>query len=165
MDQFVSAFTNKIDTKGRVSVPASFRTVLAKDGLDGIYCYPSLDAPALDAGGQRLVDKINGLVEGLAPYSDERDQLATALFGTSEILSIDQDGRTILPERLREHADLKPIWRKRAKRSAISANCSARGAAEAAGQREHGNDGGSRRGFVRRRRTGPPHSRDALRSH
>jgi MraZ protein len=106
MDQFVSAFTNRIDTKGRVSVPASFRTVLAKDGLDGIYCYPSLDAPALDAGGQRLVDKINALVEDLAPYSDEKDQLATALFGTSEILSIDQDGRTILPERLREHAGI-----------------------------------------------------------
>ncbi|HWM30572.1 MAG TPA: division/cell wall cluster transcriptional repressor MraZ [Methyloceanibacter sp.] len=106
MDQFVSTFTNKIDTKGRVSIPASFRTVLAKDGLEGIYCYPSLDAPALDAGGQRLLNKINALVEDLAPYSDERDQLATALFGTSEILSIDQDGRTILPERLREHAGI-----------------------------------------------------------
>jgi MraZ protein len=91
MDQFVSTFTNKIDTKGRVSVPASFRTVLAKDGLEGIYCYPSLDAPALDAGGQRLLNKINGLVEGLAPYSDERDQLATALFFTWEFLSIDLD--------------------------------------------------------------------------
>src|SRR6478752_3313519 len=85
MDQFVSAFTNKIDIKGRVSVPASFRTVLAKDGLDGIYCYPSLDAPALDAGGQRLVDKINALVE---------------------VLTIDQDGRTTLPERLRDHAGI-----------------------------------------------------------
>src|SRR4029079_13185495 len=106
MDQFVSTFTNKIDTKGRVSVPASFRTVLAKDGLDGIYCYPSLDAPSLDAGGQRLIDKINALVEDLAPYSDEKDQLATALFGTSEILSIDQDGRTILSERLRAHAGI-----------------------------------------------------------
>jgi MraZ protein len=106
MDQFVSTFTNKIDNKGRVSIPASFRTVLAKDGLEGIYCYPSLDAPALDAGGQRLLNKINALVEDLAPYSDERDQLATALFGTSEILTIDQDGRTILPERLREHAGI-----------------------------------------------------------
>jgi len=66
----------------------------------------SLDAPALDAGGQRLIDKINHLVEDLAPYSDERDQLATALFGTSEILTIDQDGRTIVPERLREHAGI-----------------------------------------------------------
>lgn len=106
MDQFVSTFTNKIDNKGRVSIPASFRTVLAKDGLEGIYCYPSLDAPALDAGGQRLLNKINTLVEDLAPYSDERDQLATALFGTSEILTIDQDGRTIIPERLREHAGI-----------------------------------------------------------
>ena len=106
MDQFVSTFTNKIDTKGRVSVPASFRTVLAKDSYDGIYCYPSLDAPALDAGGRRLVDKINGLVQDLAPYSDEYDHLATALFGTSEVLSIDQDGRTILPDRLREHAGI-----------------------------------------------------------
>jgi transcriptional regulator MraZ len=106
MDQFVSTFTNKVDTKGRVSVPAPFRTVLAKDGLDGIYCYPSLDAPALDAGGQRLIDKINHLVEDLAPYSDERDQLATALFGTSEVLTIDQDGRTIVPERLLEHAGI-----------------------------------------------------------
>ena len=106
MDQFVSTFTNKIDSKGRVSVPASFRAVLVKDGLDGIYSYPSLDAPALDAGGQRLIDKISHLVEDLAPYSDERDQLATALFGTSEILTVDQDGRTILPERLREHAGI-----------------------------------------------------------
>lgn len=106
MDQFVSTFTNKIDAKGRVSVPAPFRTVLAQDGFEGIYCYPSLDAPALDAGGMRLVDKINTLVEDLAPYSDEKDQLATALFGTSEILSIDQDGRTILPERLRQHAGI-----------------------------------------------------------
>ncbi|MEG6509112.1 division/cell wall cluster transcriptional repressor MraZ [Methyloligella sp. 2.7D] len=106
MDQFVSRFTNRIDTKGRVSVPASFRTVLAKDGYDGIYCYPSLDAPALDAGGNRLVNKITDLVGELAPYSDEYDHLATALYGTSDILSVDQDGRTILPERLREHAGI-----------------------------------------------------------
>jgi MraZ protein len=52
------------------------------------------------------VDKINRLVEDLAPYSDERDHLATALFGTSEILTIDQDGRTVLPERLRDHAGI-----------------------------------------------------------
>ena len=107
MDQFVSTFTNKIDAKGRVSVPASFRTVLAKDGFEGIYCYPSLDDDALDAGGQRLVDKIQHLLEELGPYSDERDNLAMALFGASEILTLDQDGRIILPERLRDHAGIK----------------------------------------------------------
>ncbi len=106
MDQFVSSFTNKIDAKGRVSVPASFRNVLTKDGFEGIYCYPSLDQPALDAGGRRLVDKIHGLLEDIAPYSDERDHLATALFGTSEVLTIDQDGRIILSQKLRDHAGL-----------------------------------------------------------
>src|SRR5262245_30583527 len=59
MDRFVSTFINKIDAKGRVSVPAPFRAVLERDGYaGGIYCYPSLDAPALDAGGQRLAENI-----------------------------------------------------------------------------------------------------------
>ena len=177
MDQFVSAFTNKIDTKGRVSVPASFRTVLTKDSLDGIYCYPSLDAPALDAGGQRLVDKINGLVEGWRPIRTSATNSPPPCSAPARsFLSIKmgapfcRKGSGSTPASLRtsllsasarssrcgSQADLKRIWRKRAKRSAISASYSARGAAEAAGQREHGNDGGSRRGFDRRWRTGPP---------
>ena len=106
MDQFVSTFTNKVDKKGRVSVPATFRAVLARDGGDRVYCYPSLDAEALDAGGDRLIGKIDELLEQLAPYSDERDQLATALYGESEVLKIDGDGRTIIPSRMREFAGI-----------------------------------------------------------
>jgi MraZ protein len=111
MDRFVSTFTNKIDAKGRVSVPASFRAVLERDGYTsgtpgGIYCYPSLDAPALDAGGQSLARKIDGLLEGLPDYSDERDELSVALYGDVHILTIDQDGRIVLPEGLRAHAGL-----------------------------------------------------------
>ena len=110
MDRFVSTFTNKIDAKGRVSVPASFRAVLERDGYmqgsaqgggGGIYCYPSLDAPALDAGGQSLARKIDGLLDGLPDYSDERDELSVALYGDVQILSLDQDGRIVLPEALR----------------------------------------------------------------
>jgi MraZ protein len=107
MDRFVSTFTNKIDAKGRVSIPANFREVLARDGYDGgIYCYPSLDAPALDAGGERLAQKIDGLLEGLEPYSDERDELSVALYGDVQVLKIDQDGRIILPDDLKRHAGI-----------------------------------------------------------
>ena len=102
MEEFVSNFTNKIDAKGRVSVPASFRAVLTVEQSDEIFCHPALDAPALDAGGPRLVKHIRGLLEDLAPYSDEKDQLATALFGESEYLKIDSDGRIVLPQRLRD---------------------------------------------------------------
>ena len=108
MDRFVSTFTNKIDAKGRVSVPAPFRVILERDGYaGGIYCYPSLDAPALDAGGQSLAQKIDGLLDGLPDYSDERDELSVALYGDVQILSLDQDGRIVLPEALRAHAGLE----------------------------------------------------------
>jgi len=110
MDRFVSTFTNKIDAKGRVSIPAPFRAVLDRDGLGaalaGIYCYPSLDAPALDAGGERLAKKIDGLLAGLPDYSDERDELSVALYGDVQLLSLDGDGRIVLPEGLRRHAGL-----------------------------------------------------------
>lgn len=108
MDRFVSTFTNRIDTKGRVSIPAAFRTVLERDGYasssgPGIYCYPSLDAPALDAGGERLAQKIDRLLGGLPDYSDERDELSVALYGDVKILPIDGDGRIVLPDELRAH--------------------------------------------------------------
>ena len=107
MDRFVSTYINKIDAKGRVSVPASFRAVLERDGYaGGIYCYPSLDAPALDAGGKRLAENIDRILDGLPDYSDERDELSVALYGDVQVLSIDQDGRIVLPEGLRAHAAL-----------------------------------------------------------
>ena len=112
MDRFVSTFVNKIDAKGRVSIPAPFRAVLEQDrygdgGQPGVYCYPSLDAPALDAGGERLAKKIDGLLAGLPDYSDERDELSVALYGDVQVLSIDGDGRIVVPEGLRRHAGLR----------------------------------------------------------
>lgn len=104
MDRFVSTFTNRIDTKGRVSVPAQFRTLIARDGFEGVYVYPALDLEALDAGGNRLVEEINFLLDRLPPYSEERDYLSAALYGDSEILKLDAEGRIILTDRLREHA-------------------------------------------------------------
>ena len=110
--QLLGEYECKIDAKGRVSIPAAFRAVLERDGYKsggaiGIYCYPSLDAPALDAGGERLAQKIDGLLAGLPDYSDERDELSVALYGDVQVLSIDGDGRIVLPEGLRTHAGLK----------------------------------------------------------
>ena len=85
------------------SAPCSSATAMRGGG---IYCYPSLDAPALDAGGQSLAQKIDGLLDGLPDYSDERDELSVALYGDVHVLGLDQDGRIVLPEALRAHAGL-----------------------------------------------------------
>ena len=101
MDRFVSHYVLRLDAKGRVSVPASFRAVLARDGFDGLYCYPALDRPALDAGGNALLNEIEALIAGFPPYSDQREQYALALYGTSETLKIDGEGRVVLTETLK----------------------------------------------------------------
>ena len=107
MDRFVSNYSLRLDAKGRVSIPASFRSVLARDGFEGLYCYPTLDRPALDAGGNALLAEIETLIAQFSPYSDEREQFSTALFGTSEVLKIDGEGRVVLTEPLKNHAGIK----------------------------------------------------------
>ena len=106
MDHFVSTYTNRVDAKGRVSVPAPYRNILAKEACEGVFCYPALDEEALDAGGNRLIETIHTLLDNLNPYSDERDHLATALFGVSEMLKLDADGRVILSEGMKSHAGI-----------------------------------------------------------
>jgi MraZ protein len=106
VDRFVSNFTLRLDAKGRVSIPASFRAVLARDGFEGLYCYPTLDQPAFDVGGNALLRHIQELIERFPPYSDQRDQFSAALYGTSETLRIDGEGRVVLPESMKAHAHI-----------------------------------------------------------
>lgn len=104
MDRFASHFTNRLDAKGRVSIPAPFRAVLAKDGFEGLYVYPSLDAEALDCGGHALRREIESLLESQPAFSEERHLFSTALNGASEILKVDPEGRVMLTERLKAFA-------------------------------------------------------------
>ena len=106
MDRFVSHYRLGLDAKGRVSVPAAFRAVLARDGFEGLYCHPALDRPALDAGGQALLAEIEALIAGFVPYSEERERFSLALYGTSETLKIDGQGRVLLSDTLKTHAGI-----------------------------------------------------------
>jgi MraZ protein len=106
MDRFVSHYVLRLDAKGRISVPAAFRTVLARDGFEGVYCHPALDRPALDAGGNALLAEIRALITGYPPYSEQREQFALSLYGTSETLKIDSEGRVVLTETLKAHAGI-----------------------------------------------------------
>ncbi len=106
MDGFRSNCTNRLDAKGRVSIPAAFRGVLARDGFEGLYVYPSIEAEALDCGGNELVGEIDALLARFSPYSEERTMFSTALVGTSEILKVDAEGRVILTEALKSFAGI-----------------------------------------------------------
>ena len=57
---FLSSFENKIDKKGRVSVPATFRSYLNSLGYNGFISYPSFNHPALEACSQDRIEKLSG---------------------------------------------------------------------------------------------------------
>lgn len=106
LDRFVSHFTNRLDAKGRVSIPASFRAVMSRDGFEGLYVYPSLYSETLDCGGHALLSEIDALLAPLSPYSEDRDAFAATLYGESEVLKVDGEGRVILTETLKAHASI-----------------------------------------------------------
>lgn len=110
---FLSTFQNRIDKKGRVSVPASFRSVLAVkergDDFQGVVAYQSPLNPCVEACGMSRIVKMNERIESFDPYSQERDAFVTTLFGESVQLSFDGEGRVMLPEQLIEAANLKEL--------------------------------------------------------
>ncbi|PTW58817.1 MraZ protein [Breoghania corrubedonensis] len=106
MADFVSNFTNRLDAKGRVSVPAPFRAALSRENYEGVYCFPSAHLPAVDAGGNALLGEIQKRVDSFTTLTPQHDFVSMALFGVSENLKLDSDGRVILPETLRLHAGI-----------------------------------------------------------
>jgi MraZ protein len=103
---FLSLFPRALDAKGRLSLPAPFRAYLGREGFEGVFIHPALDAPALDCGGQRLLGSIEGLLGSMPAYSPEREDLSLALLGAGEIAKLDPEGRLSLSERLKSHIGL-----------------------------------------------------------
>ena len=107
MALFLSSFTNKIDNKGRVSVPSQFRLSLVNKEFSGVVVYESFVNDCIEGCDIDRIKKIADSIDGLDPFSKDRDALATALLGGSSQLSIDADGRVILPENLLQKAKIK----------------------------------------------------------
>src|SRR5690348_15641186 len=104
---FLSTYHNKLDKKGRISIPAQFRAVLAAQQFSGIVAYASPQYQCIEACGMQRVLKINERIEQMDPYSEERDAFATAIFGESVQLNFDTEGRVMVPEALIHFAKLK----------------------------------------------------------
>jgi MraZ protein len=77
-----------------------------RDGSEGLYCCPTLDAQAVDAGGNRLREQIRSSLAQFEPFSPEYEDLATALIGESEVLNMDAEGRVVLTDSLKAHAGI-----------------------------------------------------------
>ena len=106
MALFLSTYTNKVDKKGRVSVPASFRSALGDQALQGIVLFTSNNHDCLEGFDWARMDEISARMDHYDLFSDDQDDLATTIFGQSVQLLFDGEGRVVLPQDLMRDAQI-----------------------------------------------------------
>ena len=104
---FLSSYENRIDKKGRVSVPATFRSHLNSLGYNGFMSYPSFNHSALEACSQERIEKLSKTIDSLNPFEEKRDYFATSILSECVSLQFDTEGRISLTEKLLDHAKIK----------------------------------------------------------
>jgi len=104
---FLSTYENKIDKKGRVSVPASFRSYLSNLGYNGVICYPSFNSQSIEVWPPDRVEKISNSIDSLNPFDEKRDYFATSILSESINLQFDGEGRISLTPKLLKHAKIR----------------------------------------------------------
>jgi len=109
MRLFLSTFTNRIDKKGRVSIPAPFRNAISSESPENtVVAFPSIgDDNCVYCCDYPYFEQIAGGLDDFGPYTDERAAFATSILADSHVLNFDNDGRLILPSALVEFADLE----------------------------------------------------------
>ncbi len=106
MALFIDTFINKIDKKGRVSVPATFRAALAGQSFQGIVAFPSFKYAAIQSAGMDWMQALTDRMAQVDLFSDEHDDLTATLFADAKQLPFDGEGRIMLPESLAAHAGI-----------------------------------------------------------
>ena len=104
---FLSTYENKLDKKGRVSVPASYRSYLSNIGYNGIICYPSFNNSCIEAWPQDRIEKISNAIDSLNPFEEKKDIFATSILSESINLQFDGEGRVQITPKLLKHAKIK----------------------------------------------------------
>ena len=104
---FISIFENKLDKKGRVSVPASFRSYLSNLGYNGVICFPSFNNQSIEAWSQDRIEKISNAIDTLDPFEEKKDFFATSILSESSSFQFDNEGRILLTQKLLKHAKIK----------------------------------------------------------
>lgn len=114
MAQFIGTHQNKLDAKGRVSIPAQFRFVLKQMSHVGdaspvapMVLRPSHQYPCIEGWTQKGFEALSAPLEGYDQFSPEHDDFVMALFGDACPMETDKEGRIVLPGELAAHAGLK----------------------------------------------------------
>ncbi len=103
---FMDTITNKVDAKGRVSLPSDYRAIV-KELSTEIVCYRSLSAPCIEGCLEDTLDKLATEIENSTDFfSETQDNLTNLIFGDAKRFPFDSTGRIVLTEKLLQHAGI-----------------------------------------------------------
>ena len=106
MTEFVGKFLNKIDKKGRVSVPALWRPKLLGEGFSGIVAQLTNGYNSVDGYSKNYLERYQDWLDKQDPHIEGNEYEATLIFGSS-MLPFDREGRVLLPDLIKKKAQLE----------------------------------------------------------
>jgi MraZ protein len=101
--RFTSSSVHKVDNKGRVSVPAGFRRVLDQAEEPGLGLISNFRNKGYIEG--YTLDELSSIhadIEEMPRYSPQREMLEEEFIAKALPLSLDENGRILLPKDIRE---------------------------------------------------------------
>jgi MraZ protein len=111
MTHFLGTHQNRLDAKGRVSVPAPFRAALRSRGESNgngthLVLRPSHQHPCIEAWPAVEFEALSEPLNRLNLFSPEHDDLAASLYADAFPIDVDKEGRVVLPDSLVSFAGL-----------------------------------------------------------
>lgn len=108
MSQFLGTHTNKLDAKGRVSIPAAFRAALRAGSAEGapLVLRPSHKHACIEGWPAEAFHALATPLDALDMFGEAHDDLAAALYADAYPTEPDKEGRIVLPAELVAHAGL-----------------------------------------------------------
>lgn len=105
--RFRGEWVHKVDSKGRVSIPADFRRALAEgdpanpNNPNFVLIYGLAENGYLEGYSAQGIEALEGQIEAL-DYGVEREFLEDVMLTQSQGLSVDDNGRIVLPAHMRD---------------------------------------------------------------
>ncbi|HNY25603.1 MAG TPA: division/cell wall cluster transcriptional repressor MraZ [Alphaproteobacteria bacterium] len=107
MSLFLSSYENRLDTKGRISVPASFRFTVVSESFPGVVLFRSFTNKCIEGLSMSRMEKLASATDQMGVFDSELDDLSALLFADARPLQFDVTGRIVIPEDLLKHAGIK----------------------------------------------------------
>lgn len=103
---FLDTTLNKVDAKGRVSIPADFRALLEQKETQ-LTAFRSFSQPCIECRTSEMMEKMaNDIENSFDAFSDEQDNLTDLIFADAKEFPFDSTGRIVLTDKLLKHAGI-----------------------------------------------------------